>query len=305
VRGEPERVAERVRRLLEESGRTAATPSSSSPDPAAVAGPAAAGGAAPPADRPGWRERLAARVPVRLDPGRRGALAVGAAVVVAAAASGAWVLAARPSALPVSSSGPTAPAGAPSAKGSAGGGAAGTGSASEPASPAAPPSGPAASATAAATGASSAAVVVVDVAGRVRHPGVYRLPLGARVDDAVRAAGGAVPGVRLDRLNLAAKLVDGQQVPVGVAPAPDAGGGAGPGDAGSAGGSSAPAGGPVDLNTATLEQLQTLPGVGPVLGQHILDWRAQHGRFTSVDQLNDVPGIGDVKFAALKPLVTL
>jgi competence protein ComEA len=126
------------------------------------------------------------------------------------------------------------------------------------------------------------------------------LPAGARVDDAIRAAGGARPGVRLDGLNLAAKLVDGQQVAVGVAPAPGAavGGGA----AAPSGGSS---GAPVNLNTATLDQLQTLPGVGPVLAQHVLDWRSQHGSFTSVAQLNDVTGIGDVKFAALKSLVTV
>jgi competence protein ComEA len=129
---------------------------------------------------------------------------------------------------------------------------------------------------------------------------VYRLPAGARVDDAVQAAGGALSGARLDRLNLAAKLVDGQQVAVGVAPALDAGGG----PPATAGGSASP-GAPVDLNTGTLEQLQTLPGVGPVLAQHILDWRAQHGRFASVEQLNDVTGIGDVKFAALKSLVTV
>jgi competence protein ComEA len=145
-------------------------------------------------------------------------------------------------------------------------------------------------------------LVVVDVAGKVRHPGLYRLPVGSRVDDAIRAAGGARPGVRLDGLNLAAKLVDGQQVAVGVAPAPNAGGdGTGAGATGSDG----PAGGPVNLNTAGLDQLQTLPGVGPVLAQHILDWRTQHGSFSSVDQLDDVTGIGDVKFAALKSLVTV
>ena len=144
-------------------------------------------------------------------------------------------------------------------------------------------------------------MVVVDVAGRVRHPGLYRLPPGARVDDAVRAAGGALPGVKLDALNLAAPLVDGQQIAVGIRPAADAGGAP-------IAGVSAPArtaSGPVDLNSATLEQLETLPGVGPVLAQHVLDWRGAHGRFTSVDQLNDVTGIGDVKFGALKPLVTV
>jgi competence protein ComEA len=146
--------------------------------------------------------------------------------------------------------------------------------------------------------------VVVDVAGKVRHPGVYRLPVGSRVDDAVRAAGGALHGVRLDSLNLAARLVDGQQVAVGVPPAGGAAGGAG--GAGQSG--AAPPGGAtgdVNLNTATSEQLQSLPGVGPVLAQHILDWRGQHGRFTSVDQLQDVSGIGPAKFAAIKDLVTL
>jgi competence protein ComEA len=155
--------------------------------------------------------------------------------------------------------------------------------------------------------------VVVDVAGKVRRPGLYRLALGARVDDAVRAAGGALAGIDLSSLNLAAKVVDGQQILVGVQGAP---GGAvgGPGTAGGApigggGVAAAPAasggGGLVDLNSATLEQLETLPGVGPVLGQRILDWRTAHGNFATVDQLNDVSGIGDVKFAALKPLVTV
>lgn len=142
--------------------------------------------------------------------------------------------------------------------------------------------------------------MVVDVAGKVRHPGVYALAMTARVYDAVRAAGGALPGVSLASVNLAARLVDGQQVIIGVAtvaaptvPAPTASGAA----------TSSP--GPVDLNTATAEQLQTLPGVGPVLAQHILDWRAQHGGFTSIVQLHSVPGIGDVKFSALRGLVSV
>jgi len=111
--------------------------------------------------------------------------------------------------------------------------------------------------------------------------------------------------VRLDGLNLAAKLVDGQQVAVGIAPAAGGGGIAGGGSGGGGGASGGSTGGPVNLNTATLDQLQTLPGVGPVLAQHILDWRSQHGSFSSVDQLDDVTGIGDVKFAALKSLVTV
>jgi competence protein ComEA len=147
--------------------------------------------------------------------------------------------------------------------------------------------------------------VVVDVAGKVRRPGLYRLPPGARVDDAVRSAGGALAGVDLSSLNLAAKVVDGQQIAVGIPGSPGGAAGAAVGGSAPGGGNAGSAGGgPVDLNTASLEQLETLPGVGPVLAQHILDWRSAHGRFATVGQLNDVPGIGDVKFAALKPLVT-
>jgi competence protein ComEA len=142
-------------------------------------------------------------------------------------------------------------------------------------------------------------LLVVDVAGKVRRPGLYRLPPGARVADAVAAAGGVQRGVDTTSVNLAARVVDGQQIVIGIAGVPGTGPAA---DAPASGGS---AGGPVSLNTATLAQLQTLPGVGPVLAQHILDWRDAHGRFTSVDQLDDVPGIGAVKFASLKPLVTL
>jgi competence protein ComEA len=152
--------------------------------------------------------------------------------------------------------------------------------------------------------ASSAATVVVDVAGKVRRPGVYTLPQGARVYEALRAAGGARHGASTVSLNLAAVLQDGQQIVVGApgaaaAPAPATG------SLGAAsGGSSGPAA-LIDLNTATLEQLESLPGVGPVLGQNILDWRAAHQQFTSVDQLSDVTGIGDVRLAQLRPLVTV
>ncbi|TAM89870.1 MAG: ComEA family DNA-binding protein, partial [Jatrophihabitans sp.] len=141
--------------------------------------------------------------------------------------------------------------------------------------------------------------LVVDVAGQVLHPGVYRLPTGSRVVDALRAAGGALPGVSTASLNLAAPLRDGQQVALGVPAASDTAPGADPGGSGSA------PGGPVDLNTAGREQLQSLPGVGPVLAQHILDWRAEHGRFTGVEQLTEVSGIGPAKFAALRAHVTV
>ena len=147
--------------------------------------------------------------------------------------------------------------------------------------------------------------VVVDVSGKVHRPGVYTLPAGARVVDAVTAAGGALPGISLTGLNLAARVNDGQQVAVGVPPAAPAG----PAEPGapSAGvtGSTGPGGGTVNLNAAGLDELQTLPGIGPVTAQYILDWRVQHGQFTSVDQLREVSGIGDVKFAELKPLVSV
>jgi competence protein ComEA len=131
-------------------------------------------------------------------------------------------------------------------------------------------------------------VVVVDVAGKVRHPGIVRLPLGSRVDDAVRAAGGPLPGASYDGLNRARKLTDGEQVLVGVPPPVGS----------AAGGSMADA--RIDLNAADVSALDSLPGIGPVLAQKIVDWRTEHGRFASVDQLREVSGIGESKFAALK-----
>ena len=135
--------------------------------------------------------------------------------------------------------------------------------------------------------------VVVDVGGRVRRPGLVTLPLGSRVADALRAAGGALRPRDLLSMNLAAKVMDGQLLLVGVP---------GAAVASSDGGSTS---GPVDLNSATADQLEALPGIGPVLAQHILDWRTAHGGFRSVDQLNDVSGIGDSTFADLAPLVTV
>jgi competence protein ComEA len=134
--------------------------------------------------------------------------------------------------------------------------------------------------------------IVVAVTGRVRHPGLVRLPAGSRVADAIDAAGGVLPGTDISSLNLARKLTDGELIAVGV-----------PG--GSAAADSADAGGLVNLNTASLAQLETLPGVGPVLAQRIVDYRDQHGGFTSVDQLRQVDGIGDAKFEQLKSRVTV
>ncbi|MFE1030710.1 helix-hairpin-helix domain-containing protein [Streptomyces sp. NPDC058807] len=145
--------------------------------------------------------------------------------------------------------------------------------------------------------ATAGAEIVVDVGGKVREPGVHRLPAGSRVEDALRAAGGVRPGTKTDGLNRARFLVDGEQVIVG-APAQSAG--AGP--SGAAVGPAAPTA-PVSLNTATADQLDTLPGVGPVLAQHIIDYRTRNGGFRSVDQLREVNGIGDHRFADLRNLV--
>ncbi|CAM5548658.1 hypothetical protein SABIM44S_04009 [Streptomyces abikoensis] len=152
--------------------------------------------------------------------------------------------------------------------------------------------------------------VVVDVAGKVRRPGVLRLPPGSRVADALAAAGGARPGADTTGLNRARVLVDGEQIVVG-APAGRPGGPGGspatapapaPGAAAAAGLGPAP-GGPVSLNSATAEQLDALPGVGPVLARHIVDYRTQHGGFRSVEELRKVNGIGSRRFADLRPLV--
>ncbi|MPY32108.1 ComEA family DNA-binding protein [Streptomyces adustus] len=162
-----------------------------------------------------------------------------------------------------------------------------------------------AAATAGATGGTGAAgtEIVVDVSGKVRDPGIHRLPAGSRVVDALRAAGGVRPGTSTDGLNRARFLVDGEQVVVGgPAPAAAAGPGTGGAPVGGPNGGALPAA-PVSLNTATVEQLDALPGVGPVLARHILDYRGQHGGFRSVDELRDVNGIGDRRFADLRNLV--
>jgi competence protein ComEA len=140
--------------------------------------------------------------------------------------------------------------------------------------------------------------VIVDVAGAVRRPGVYRLASGARVEDALQRAGGATRRADLSQVNRAAKLEDGRQVLVPVR-APAVAVGTAAGTAGAAPGAAAPAA-PINLNTATLEQLDTLDGVGPATAQKILDYRQAHGGFGSVDELDQVPGIGDKRLAALR-----
>jgi competence protein ComEA len=134
--------------------------------------------------------------------------------------------------------------------------------------------------------------------GAVRDPGLYTLAEGSRIDDAVRRAGGPRPKAALELVNLAAPVADGQQVVVPTQSGPAAA----PAAAGSVPGGAA---GPVHLNTATLEELDALPGVGPVTAQKILDYRAAKGAFSSVDELDAVPGIGPARLEQLKPLVQL
>jgi competence protein ComEA len=142
--------------------------------------------------------------------------------------------------------------------------------------------------------------VVVDVVGAVRQPGLYRLGHGSRIADAVARAGGATGKADLSLINLAAPLVDGEQVvvPRRAAGAPGVGAAASPGAGGGATST-----GPVHLSTATLDQLDSLPGIGPVTAQKILDYRAKHGAFSSVDELDAVPGIGPSRMDQLRDLV--
>jgi competence protein ComEA len=145
----------------------------------------------------------------------------------------------------------------------------------------------------------SPAVIVVDVAGWVRHPGVYEFDQGDRVIDAIRRAGGGKPRADLTGINLAALLTDGQQIVVWRTGA--AHGGGAPGGPGSNQGAQAI----INLNTAPLDELETLPGIGPALGQRIIDYREQHGPFRSVDDLLNVSGIGEKRLADLRPKVTV
>jgi competence protein ComEA len=131
--------------------------------------------------------------------------------------------------------------------------------------------------------------LVVHVAGAVRRPGVYRMPAGSRVDDAVSRAGGAAPGAELEAVNLAARLADGQQV---VVPERVPGGGAPVG--------AAAEGGPISLGTATVEQLEEIDGIGPVTAAAIVEFRDEHGGLASVEQLDQVSGIGPATMEALR-----
>ncbi|TDC35415.1 ComEA family DNA-binding protein [Micromonospora sp. 15K316] len=207
--------------------------------------------------------------PGAFDPGRRGVRALAAVAVLVVLGAGFWAWRSRPQAEPIppTAAGATVPA------------------AEEVAEPAESPN----------------AELVVAVAGKVRRPGLVRLPAGARLADAVEAAGGALPGVDVSLLNPARKVADGELIVVGVTPPPGAVGQ----PAAPAAGAAPVTGAPVNLNTATLAELDALPGVGPVLAQRILAHREQHGGFKSVDDLRQVDGIGDARYEQLKELVTV
>ena len=183
-----------------------------------------------------------------------------------------------------------------------------------------PPVEPASSA-AVVPGPEPAAPVVVSVVGLVHAPGLVTLEPGARIADALDAAGGALDGADMLGLNMARRVADGEQIVVGIGAPPgqptemgssvvagaDSAGSAGSAAPGASGASAVPGGpaGSVDLNSASVEQLDTLPGVGPVTAGAIVAWRDANGRFTSVDQLGEVDGIGPVRLAKLRDLVNV
>jgi competence protein ComEA len=250
--------AVRIEQLLRPAPRTGWLPPPEEDEPDAAE--EAAEGEAAEAER-SWSVDREAGIPrrLRLDPGRRGAVALVVAAALAAVVASGVVLRGRPQevAVPVLEH-----SGAPL-----------------PGVSAAPEAG---------------GEVVVAVAGKVHRPGLVRLPAGSRVDDALRAAGGATDPTAVGLLNLARRLVDGEQVLVGVDPPPGQPAAAGP-----------VAGGLLDLNAATVEDLQSLPGIGPVLAQRIVDWRTENGPFASVDQLREVTGIGEAKYDDLHAKVVV
>jgi competence protein ComEA len=140
--------------------------------------------------------------------------------------------------------------------------------------------------------------VVVDVTGAVRRPGVYRMPAGSRVNDAVKRAGGATGKASLDSINLAARLADGQQVVVPESAPALAGGGAAPDAAAPV--PEAEDDAPISLSTATAVELDTIDGIGPVTAEDIIDFREEHGGLSSIDQLDQISGIGPATMEALR-----
>jgi len=261
----------------------------------------------PATPRRGWRARVRASVPARLhvtafDPGRRG-VAVLVVVALVGASGGAWYfLRAAPHVQATDTSADPATADCQTATGQ------------EPRSCLTVSGGPAESYGPEPVGVSvlpstlpspsGTSELVVDVVGKVAKPGVFTLPPGSRIVDAIAAAGGALADTDLTALDLARKLSDGQEIFVGVPPpsgaaAMSAGGVVGDGSDVGADAGAGSADLIVNINSATQAELETLPGVGAVTAQKILAWRTQHGRFTSVTQLQQVSGIGPAKYAAL------
>jgi competence protein ComEA len=158
-----------------------------------------------------------------------------------------------------------------------------------------------------ASGKPSGAGIVIHVAGAVNRAGVVELPEGSRIHEAIAAAGGSAAGADLNRLNLAAVLADGQKILVPLIGDPDVNAsapeGTAPADGGEGSGEAAPGGGRIDLNSASVEELGALPRVGPVLAQRIVDWRKEHGRFSTVEELDAVDGVGPKMLETLLPLV--
>jgi competence protein ComEA len=221
---------------------------------------------------PGGGRHRAPGTAVRLDPGRPGARALWTAAISAVVLLVGWTWLERPSVDPV----PSPPRV--------------TSTVPQSVAPPTPSVGEVAE---------TASTVVVAVVGLVARPGLVTLPGGARVADAVEAAGGLLPDADPASVNLAAVVSDGQQIAVGVpgvttGPAPTAGASA-----------DGPSAGPVNLNTATAAELDGLPGIGPVLAQRIVDHRAREGTFGSVGQLEDVPGIGPAILEGLSDAVTV
>jgi competence protein ComEA len=212
---------------------------------------------------------------VRLDAGRRGVWSLWTAGLLAALVLLGWTWLDRPRVQPVSGTSSTTTA----------------------------PSRSALPAPSVGETAQTSSTVVVSVVGRVKRPGLVTLPTGARVAAAIAAAGGLLPDADAGSVNLAAVVSDGEQVAIGV---PGASGGSGaPGAGGAAAAAPSGPGAPLNLNTATVTDLDALPGIGPVLAQRIVDYRDQQGRFTAVDQLDDVPGIGPAIAAQLATRVTV
>ncbi|MFC5907835.1 helix-hairpin-helix domain-containing protein [Streptacidiphilus monticola] len=263
-------VRQRAEQLFPAGPRVAAAPAGAPAGvpPAAPAGPvgavppvASAVTALPSGAPPGWRERCALALRERWDLDRRAVVGLLVLVLLALGYAVQHFWLARPEPVAVAAVGPE-PA------------------VSQSEAAVAPPAGR----------------VVVDVSGRVRQPGVRELPGGARVQDALRAAGGPLPGTDLTGLNLARRVSDGEEIIVGRPAAPP---GAPAAPAGPAGAAGAP-GGTLSLSTATAAELDALPGIGPVLAQRIVQYRQQHGGFTSVDQLRQVSGFGERRLRDLR-----